>query len=105
LLIFPRAFVTNADLQPSAVQSDDYQSVHCDVRSWENQLSVFKAAMAKSPNRNVDIVVANAGISGISGGDPLYYLGAASKSPSILMNFVFIARKVTVNWTPLTFNR
>lgn len=88
------AYVTNADIQPSAVQSDRYQYVHCDVRSWENQLSVFKNAMKSSPNRNVDIVVANAGISGISGGDPLYNLEIADEpiEPDLkIININFIA--------------
>lgn len=38
--------------------------IPCDVTSWEDQLAMFKSAMANSPRKSVDIVVANAGISG-----------------------------------------
>ena len=31
----------------------------CDVTSWTDQLQMFKEAVAQSPNRGVDIVVAN----------------------------------------------
>ena len=40
------------------------QFVHCDVRSWADQLKAFKQAIANSPSKTVDIVIANAGISG-----------------------------------------
>lgn len=40
------------------------QYVKCDVTSWEDQLAAFKAAITKSPTASVDIVVANAGVSG-----------------------------------------
>ncbi|KAL6243082.1 hypothetical protein RBB50_010182 [Rhinocladiella similis] len=36
----------------------------CDVTSWDDQLALFKLAISKSPQKTVDIVVANAGISG-----------------------------------------
>jgi len=36
----------------------------CNVASWEDQLRLFKAARAASPRKSVDVVVANAGISG-----------------------------------------
>ncbi|KAH7012837.1 hypothetical protein EDB80DRAFT_362169 [Ilyonectria destructans] len=38
--------------------------IPCDVTSWEDQLAMFKSAMTNSPRKSVDIVVANAGISG-----------------------------------------
>ena len=38
--------------------------VKSDVTSWDDQLAVFKSAVAQSPNKGVDVVVANAGISG-----------------------------------------
>ena len=37
--------------------------VRCDVTSWDDQLAVFKKAKEFSPNHEIDIVVANAGIS------------------------------------------
>jgi NAD(P)-dependent dehydrogenase (short-subunit alcohol dehydrogenase family) len=38
--------------------------VKCDVTQWNDQLTMFKAALAKSPSKRIDFVVANAGISG-----------------------------------------
>jgi len=38
--------------------------VRCDVTSWVEQLALFKSAVARSPNKGVDVVIANAGISG-----------------------------------------
>jgi NAD(P)-dependent dehydrogenase (short-subunit alcohol dehydrogenase family) len=46
--------------------------VKCDVRQWKEQLEVFKAAIANSPHKSVDIVIANAGI---ATEDPLYKIG------------------------------
>jgi NAD(P)-dependent dehydrogenase (short-subunit alcohol dehydrogenase family) len=37
--------------------------VRCDVTSWDDQLAAFKKAKEFSPNNEIDIVVANAGIS------------------------------------------
>lgn len=34
------------------------------MTSWEDQLALFKLAISKSPRKSIDIVVANAGISG-----------------------------------------
>lgn len=44
----------------------------CDVTSWKDQLAVFKAAIANSPHKSIDIVVANAGI---AGNDPVFEQG------------------------------
>jgi len=69
------AFVTIADLDESAGQklASEFPKnsvfVKCDVTSWDDQLAVFKTAVAKSPANSVDIVLANAGI---SGPDPVY---------------------------------
>ncbi|KAK4893569.1 hypothetical protein LTR27_008036 [Elasticomyces elasticus] len=38
--------------------------VKCDVLSWQDQLKLFKTAIERSPSKGVDIVLANAGISG-----------------------------------------
>lgn len=40
------------------------QFVKCDVRVWEDQVSVFEAAVQRSPSKSCDIVVANAGVIG-----------------------------------------
>jgi NAD(P)-dependent dehydrogenase (short-subunit alcohol dehydrogenase family) len=69
------AFVTNSDIQPRDVESKNYQFVKCDVRVWSEQLAVFKAAIAKSPNKNLDIVVANAGV---TGKDPIFTQGISN---------------------------
>ena len=52
--------------------SASYQYVKCDVTSWEDQLGLFKAAVGKSPEKSLDVVVANAGISGV---DSVFHLG------------------------------
>ena len=41
------------------------QFVKCDVTQWKDQLAMFKHAIANSPNKRVDIVIANAGITGL----------------------------------------
>lgn len=38
--------------------------VKTNVTSWADQLAVFKTAVSSSPSGRVDIVIANAGISG-----------------------------------------
>jgi NAD(P)-dependent dehydrogenase (short-subunit alcohol dehydrogenase family) len=65
------AFVTFGDLVEDRAQAlvtelgdDKVAFVKCDTRSWEDQASLFKTASEKSPARSVDIVFANAGISG-----------------------------------------
>ncbi len=40
------------------------QFVKCDTTSWDDQLNMFKQAVNSSPSKSVDIVVANAGITG-----------------------------------------
>jgi hypothetical protein len=45
--------------------------VKCDTRVWEDQVEMFKQAMANSPAKSCDIVVANAGV---TGPDPLFSL-------------------------------
>ena len=45
------------------------QLVKCDTTSWEDQVSMFEAAIAHSPHKSCDIVIANAGISRASGDD------------------------------------
>ena len=38
--------------------------VQCNVTTWSDQVNLFKTAISRSPNKTVEIVVANAGISG-----------------------------------------
>jgi NAD(P)-dependent dehydrogenase (short-subunit alcohol dehydrogenase family) len=43
------------------------RSVHfaeCDVRQWEEQKAAFRLAASKSSSGMIDVVIANAGISG-----------------------------------------
>lgn len=65
------AFVTFGDLAEDRSQQivdelgeDKVHFVHCDVLKWQDQLHLFLAALEKSPSETIDIVVANAGISG-----------------------------------------
>lgn len=70
------AFVTIGDINPEggekAVQDLGGEKkatfVKCDVLSWQDQLKLFETAIERSPSKGIDIVLANAGISGI---DPL----------------------------------
>jgi NAD(P)-dependent dehydrogenase (short-subunit alcohol dehydrogenase family) len=41
----------------------------CDVTNWEHQAAMFEDTIKKTPNNRVDIVIANAGI---SGQDPVF---------------------------------
>ena len=45
----------------------------CDTRSWDDQVRMFEAAISKSPQRSVDVVIANAGV-GSGSGDPMMAL-------------------------------
>ncbi|KAL2827252.1 putative short chain dehydrogenase/ reductase [Aspergillus pseudoustus] len=60
------AFVVNGDIKPPAesFSSDRVVYVKCDVTKWEDQVTVFETARARSPNGGIDIVIANAGIYG-----------------------------------------
>jgi NAD(P)-dependent dehydrogenase (short-subunit alcohol dehydrogenase family) len=44
--------------------------VKCNVTVWADQLALFKTALSSSPSGRVDIVIANAGI---SGGDAVFF--------------------------------
>ncbi|KAJ5261439.1 hypothetical protein N7478_012034 [Penicillium angulare] len=69
------AFVTIADLDDvqgkKAVEElgPNTQFVKCNISLWEDQVTVFEAAIENSPCRSCDIVIANAGISRASGDD------------------------------------
>jgi NAD(P)-dependent dehydrogenase (short-subunit alcohol dehydrogenase family) len=45
----------------------------CNTTSWDDQVRMFDAAIANSPNQSCDVVIANAGISR-SSGDSLWKL-------------------------------
>ena len=49
------------------------QFVKCDILQWEDQVTMFEEARNKSPNKSIDIVIANAGI-GRGTGDSLFKL-------------------------------
>jgi NAD(P)-dependent dehydrogenase (short-subunit alcohol dehydrogenase family) len=42
----------------------NHQFIRCDVTNWQSQVDLFKTAIKLSPNKAIDAVVANAGISG-----------------------------------------
>jgi NAD(P)-dependent dehydrogenase (short-subunit alcohol dehydrogenase family) len=75
------AFVTFGDLHPRGAEiekelnedGDKVAFVKCDIRNWEDQIKLFETAKGKSPNKSVDVVIANAGISR-SSGDSLWTL-------------------------------
>ena len=39
----------------------------CDVLNWDDQVAMFKAAVANSPSKSCDVVIANAGVAGQDG--------------------------------------
>lgn len=47
----------------------NHHFVKCDVTNWQSQVDLFKTAVKLSPNKAIDAVVANAGISGLPGFD------------------------------------
>lgn len=51
------------------------------MRNWDDQVSVFEAAVKNSPEKSCDVVIANAGI---VGKDDVYLL----EGLKALMNFV-----------------
>lgn len=75
------AFVTFGDVSERGKEleqelnagGDRVAFVKCDIRSWDEQKTLFETAVSKSPNHSVDIVLANAGISR-SSGDSLWNL-------------------------------
>jgi len=65
------AYVTFGDIAEershalvSELGKDKVAFVKCDTRNWQDQAALFKVALNKSPSQSVDIVLANAGISG-----------------------------------------
>ncbi|KAJ0419716.1 hypothetical protein BJY00DRAFT_313862 [Aspergillus carlsbadensis] len=63
------AYVTVVDLDQTkgdeVVQElgqSQSQFVKCDVRSWEDQVAAFEAAVRNSPHNSCDVVIANAGV-------------------------------------------
>ncbi|KAL4951356.1 hypothetical protein BDW69DRAFT_201507 [Aspergillus filifer] len=67
------------DLAPNA------QFIPCNITSWDDQVSVFQAAISNSPHKSCDIVIANAGISRASGDDlwPLDDINAPPVKPAL----------------------
>jgi NAD(P)-dependent dehydrogenase (short-subunit alcohol dehydrogenase family) len=85
------AFVTFGDLSDRGKEieqelnagGDRVAFVKCDIRSWDEQKTLFETAKSKSPNHSVDVVLANAGISR-SSGDSLWNLDGTSYFTSCL---------------------
>ncbi|KAI9148727.1 hypothetical protein HJFPF1_10769 [Paramyrothecium foliicola] len=84
------AFVTFADVngeRGSSIEAELNANgtvcifVQCDIRDWDQQKIVFETAKMKSPNKSVDVVIANAGISR-SSGDSLWNLDDPEGEPT-----------------------
>ncbi|OJJ55570.1 hypothetical protein ASPSYDRAFT_158185 [Aspergillus sydowii CBS 593.65] len=80
------AFVTIADLnvergeQVARELAPNAQFVKCNIVNWDEQVQVFEAAIANSPSKSCDIVIANAGISRANG-DSLWPLDDVNAPP------------------------
>ncbi|KAH8896921.1 short chain dehydrogenase reductase [Thozetella sp. PMI_491] len=78
------AFVTIADYDARAGEETAKELapnaifVKCDVREWDHQVAAFEAAIASSPHKSIDIVIANAGV---VGADDLYTLEDPMQPP------------------------
>lgn len=66
------AFVTFGDIAEDRADNlvkelgdDKVAFVKCDTRVWSDQVTLFKTAITRAPSRSLDIVLANAGISGL----------------------------------------
>ena len=57
--------------------------VPCDITSRKDQIRMFDAAIAYSPNKSCDVVIANAGISR-SSGDSLWKLDGSISSAFLI---------------------
>ncbi|KAK3997019.1 putative dehydrogenase [Cladorrhinum sp. PSN332] len=55
-------------ISPSSSSSTIHAYFHCDVTSWNDQVSLFKSAIAASPTGGIDCVVAGAGIVDVENG-------------------------------------
>ncbi|KAL4889859.1 hypothetical protein BDV59DRAFT_195368 [Aspergillus ambiguus] len=83
------AFVTFGDLHPRGediarelnAKSEKAAFVKCDIRDWDDLITLFETAKAKSPHNSVDVVIANAGISR-SSGDSLWNLDDPNGPPT-----------------------
>jgi NAD(P)-dependent dehydrogenase (short-subunit alcohol dehydrogenase family) len=73
----------------TALSSAASQFIKCDVRSWDDQVSVFEAAVNNSPSNSCDIVIANAGI---VGADDLYELEGEMFSYIYLLYPIWISK-------------
>ncbi|PGH10933.1 hypothetical protein AJ79_05179 [Helicocarpus griseus UAMH5409] len=80
------AYVTIADLNEQRGQelarelSPNAQFVKCNITNWDEQVHMFEAAIANSPSKSCDIVIANAGISRAFG-DTLWPLDDPNAPP------------------------
>ncbi|KIW29292.1 uncharacterized protein PV07_05117 [Cladophialophora immunda] len=73
-LVKAGAFVTVADMdEPRGKALEEELSIKffkCNVYHWSDQLAVFRSTLSASPTGRIDIVIANAGI---SGGDSVHF--------------------------------
>lgn len=64
------------------------QFVKCDTTSWTDQLHMFKRAVAHSPEKSCDVVMANASV---SGADELFALeGRTRPSPWVSCGYIWL---------------
>lgn len=80
------AFVTFGDVNERGLDLEkeigsNVKFVKCDIRSWTDQVAMFDTAVALSPHKSCDIVIANAGLSR-SGGDSLWRLDDPQGPPT-----------------------
>lgn len=64
MTICPSSRLLHSGLKLLTQVASHAQFVKIDANSWEDQLRMFKQAVAESPAKSVDIVVVNAGVAG-----------------------------------------
>jgi NAD(P)-dependent dehydrogenase (short-subunit alcohol dehydrogenase family) len=95
------AYVTIADVnvergqQLAAELAPNAQFVKCNIVSWDEQVAMFEAAIANSPSKSCDVVIANAGISRASG-DSLWPLDGESSFQSTLCCLASVGQEAPV---------
>jgi NAD(P)-dependent dehydrogenase (short-subunit alcohol dehydrogenase family) len=65
-----------------ALEGERVAFIKCDIRDWDQQIAMFETARTRSPEKSVDVVVANAGISR-SSGDSLWNLDGERSFPPL----------------------
>ncbi|ETN38997.1 uncharacterized protein HMPREF1541_07039 [Cyphellophora europaea CBS 101466] len=82
------SFVTFCDINEEAgakleaeLGPENVCFIRADTRSWDDQVRMFEAAVSKSPQKSVDLVIANAGV-GRGSGDPMMTLEDPNTAPT-----------------------